>query len=73
MPVKYVYKSKTPTIPVTMPGYYGVANIMAITGWSRQTLYRRIWAGEFPQPDISGVSKQKLYWKTSTVKDALGL
>lgn len=73
MPDYYIYKPKKPMIPITTHGYYGVAHVMFVTGWSRSNLYRKIQIGEFPKPEICGKTKQKVYWKTSTVKEALGL
>ncbi len=56
----------------TNPNYYGVISILIKTGWSRAKLYRKMQMGDFPLPEIRGVTKQKIYWKTSTIK-ALGL
>lgn len=69
---QYVYKPKPPLIPITESGFYSLANVMAITGWSRATLYRKMKQGLFPKPD-SPVQSFKCYWKISTVKEALGL
>lgn len=72
MRAKQVYKPIVPLFPVTTPGYYSIGNIMAITGWSRQTIYNRMNAGLFPKP-IKLPNTKRIHWKTSTVKEALGL
>lgn len=69
---KQVYKPVIPLFPVTTPGYYTIYNIMAITGWSRQTVYNRMNAGLFPKP-IKLPNTKSIRWKTSIVKEALGL
>lgn len=61
---------KTPNIPLDMPGRYGTGNVLAVTGWSHQTLYNRIKQGKFPEPQKDGSMN---YWSTETVRIALGL
>lgn len=65
-------KPKIPMIPVTTPGYYSVSNVMAITGWSRQTIYNRINAGLFPKP-FKLEKSNRIYWSTATIQQALRL
>ncbi len=69
--IKYIYKPKQPLIPISLDGFYSVANVMAITGWSRTTLYLRMDKGLFPKPDTKPYLK--VGWKTSKVRKALGL
>lgn len=43
--------------------------VQSLMGWSRATLYRRIEAGEFPQPMRDG--PRCVYWPASVVVEAL--
>lgn len=61
---------KTPRIPLDMPGRYNTGNILAVTGWSRSTLYNRIATKRFPAPKKDGKMN---YWDTPVVREALGL
>jgi hypothetical protein len=61
---------KTPRIPLNMPGRYNTGNILAVTGWSRSTLYNRIETKRFPAPKKDGTMN---YWDTSVVREALDL
>ena len=65
-------QARAPVIPIDQPGRLRVANIMALLGISRATLYSGLKPkpGEtttrYPQPD--GHDGKFPYWKTSTIK-----
>ena len=61
---------RIPAIPLDMPGRYTTGNILAVTGWSHSTLYKRIKEGKFPPPEKDGALN---FWRTSVVRHALKL
>lgn len=63
-------KPRAPLIPLTMPGRYSVANVLAVSGWSHAKLYNRMKNHEFPLPQKDGKMN---YWTTDVVRAALGL
>lgn len=63
-------RARVPLIPLDMPGRYYTGNVLAVSGWSRMKLHRRIKAGMFPAPQKDG---ELNYWSTADVRQALGL
>ena len=63
-------RARLPLIPLDMPGRYYTGNVMAVSGWSRMKLWRRIKLGKFPEPQKDGDLN---YWSTDVVRKALGL
>ena len=63
-------KPKAPLIALDQPGRLLTCHVLALSGWSHSTLYVRINAAQFPPPQKDG---RLNYWRTSTVREALGL
>lgn len=61
---------KAPLISLDQPGRLLTCHVLALSGWSHSTLYVRIKAKQFPEPQKDGRIN---FWKTATVREALGL
>ena len=56
-------KAKMPPIPIHMPGRYSTAHVLAVSGWSHSTLYKRMEQGLFPRPQKDGSMN---FWPTTS-------
>ena len=62
-------KPRQPTIDINGPGRLRTAHVLALCGYSHSTLYIRLKAKSFPQPD--GKDGGMNYWNTKTVREFL--
>ena len=62
-------KPRSPVIDVNGPGRLRTAHVLALCGISHSTLYARLKAGAFPQPD--GKDGGLNYWNTQTIRQYL--
>lgn len=62
-------KPRTPIIDLNGPGRLRTAHVLALSGLSHSTLYARLKAGVFPQPD--GKDGGLNYWNTQTIRQYL--
>lgn len=60
---------RAPVIDLNGPGRLRTANVLAVCGFSHSTLYARLNAGSFPQPD--GKDGGLNYWNTQTIRQYL--
>lgn len=60
---------RQPIIDLNHPGRLRTAHVLALCGISHSTLYARLKAGTFPQPD--GKDGGLNYWNTLTIKTYL--
>ena len=63
-------RPKVPLVPIDQPSRMYAGNVLAVAGFSAMTLNNRIKQGRFPAPKYDGPRR---WWKSSEVKDALGL
>lgn len=62
-------KPRSPVIDLNGPGRLRTAHVLALCGISHSTLYTRLKAGSFPQPD--GKDGGLNYWNTLTIRQYL--
>lgn len=62
-------KPRSPVIDLNGPGRLRTAHVLALCGLSHSTLYARLKAGVFPQPD--GKDGGLNYWNTQTIRQYL--
>lgn len=60
---------RAPIIDLYSPGRLRSSHVLALCGFSHSTLYSRMKAGEFPDPD--GKDGGLNFWNTSTIRNHL--
>ena len=60
---------RAPIIDLAMPGRLRTGNVLALCNFSHSTLYAKLRAQEFPEPDGSD---GRNFWNTETIRTFLG-
>jgi hypothetical protein len=63
-------KVREPRFGLDTPGYYSTGEVLWLTGWAAAKLFNKIKDASFPVPRKDG---NRNVWRTSVLKDALGL